>query len=216
MDGARHSAARVLSGGVQVGGLARGCLGVVEVVQPLLGLAEVAVVEAVRVHLHEDDHGVQDEEDLRRPRPLEDEGHGDPKGHPHDLVYALDGHAALCPGHGAPSLLFPDVHLQRVDQRGAGDHGEVGQTQVPPLDCEEGPDLDAEGPARLLEVAQHGRDAHDEQADPEEVEEAMEVAVVGVRVKVRHSAGKLYGREDSPLLLGAGLPSRARQDLDGR
>lgn len=216
VDGARHRAAGVLGGGVQVGGLARGRLGVVEVVQALLGLAEVAVVEAVRVHLHEDDHGVQDQEDLRRPGPLEHEGHGDPEGHPADLVYALDEHTALCPCHGAPCLFLPDVHLQRVDQGGAGDHGEVGQAQVPPLDCEEGPDLDAEGPARLLEVAQHGGDAHDEQAHPEEVEEAMEVAVVGVRVKVRHSAGELYGREDSPLLLGAGLPSRARQDLDGR
>lgn len=212
--GARDGAARVLGGRVQVGRLAGGRLGVVEVVQALLGLAEVAVVEAVRVHLHEDDHGVQDQEDLRRPRPLQNERHRDPERHPPDLVYALDGHAPFCPGHGAPSLLFPDIYLQREDERGAGHHGEVDQAQVPPLDCKEGPDLDAEGPARLLEVAQHGRDAHDEQADPEEVEEAMEVAVVGIRVKVRHSARELYGREDPPPLLGAGLPSGARQDLD--
>lgn len=162
LHGARDAAARVLGGRVQVGRLAGRRLGVVEVVQALLGLAEVAVVEAVRVHLHEDDHGVQDQEYLRRPRPLQHEGHCHPEGHPPDLVYALDRHASFCPGHAAPGLLLPDVYLQRVDQRGAGHHGEVDQAQVPPLDREEGPDLHAEGPPRLLEVAQHGGDAHDE------------------------------------------------------
>lgn len=55
---------------------------------------------------------------------------------------------------------------------------------MPPLDGEEGPDLHTEGPARFLDIAKHTGYAHDCQADPEEVEEAMEVAVVGVGIEV--------------------------------
>lgn len=75
---------------------------------------------------------------------------------------------------------------------------------MPQLDGEEGPDLDLEGKTRILCVPKHRRDAHNGEANPEEVEKAVEVAVVRRRVEVRDARGELYGREDAPPLLGAG------------
>lgn len=70
--------------------------------------------------------------------------------------------------------------------------------------------------ARILDVAQHGGDGHDGQPDPEEVEEAMEIAVVARRVKVGYARGELDGWEDAPLLRRARLLARRREGLDGR
>lgn len=212
-SGADEGAAGVVGGRVEVGRGAGGGGGVVELLQALLGLAEVAVVEGVRVHLHEDDHGVQQQEDLRGPGPVQHEGRGDPKSKPDDLVEALQRHAAPGPRAAARRRRLAHGLLEGQDARGAGDHGEVDEAQVPQLDGEEGPYLHAHGVPSVLDVAQHAGEGHDAQADPEEVEEAMEVAVVGVGVEVRDTARKLDGREDATALLGADLLACAREGL---
>lgn len=76
---------------------------------------------------------------------------------------------------------------------------------MPQLDGEEGPDLDAHGVASVLDIAQHGGDGHDGQTNPEEVEKAMEVAIVGVGIEVGDAAREFDGREDAASLLGASL-----------
>lgn len=86
---------------------------------------------------------------------------------------------------------------------------------MPQLDGEEGPNLDAHGVARVLDVAQHGGDGHDSQADPKEAEEAMEVAIVRVGVEVGDAARELDGREDTSSLLGASLLASGGERLDG-
>lgn len=50
----------MVGAGVDIGGAAilSGGVGFVEAAQAFFGLGEVAVVEGVRVHLHEQDHGV--------------------------------------------------------------------------------------------------------------------------------------------------------------
>lgn len=67
--------------------------------------------------------------------------------------------------------------------------------------------------ACILPVAQHCGDAHDGQANPEEIEETMEVTVVTIWVEVRKTRGKLDGREDAPALLGASLLARGGEGL---
>lgn len=144
----------------------------------------MAIVKGVRVHFHEHHHGVQQQEDLGRPRPLEDKRHGDPKGEPQQLVDALDGHASLGPCESTPRRCLSKYLVQGQADQGGGHHEEVGNGQMPQLDGEEGPYLDAEGISRVLHVPQYGGHAHDGQANPEQVEEAMKIAVVAFRIKV--------------------------------
>lgn len=101
--------------------------------------------------------------------------------------------------------------MQRQADGGAGDHEEVGDGQVPQFVGEQAPDLHAHGVSRILHIAQHGGDAHDGEADPEEVEEAMEVAVVALGVEVGDARGELDGREDAAALLGADLLAGGRK-----
>lgn len=93
---------------------------------------------------------------------------------------------------------------QNTDARGP-DHERIRNGQMPQLDGKETPDLKPQGEPRVLHVAQHGGDAHDGEADPKEIEEAMEVAVVGFGVEVGDATGEVDGWEDSTFLLGAGL-----------
>ena len=172
----------ILDGGVRVGGLFGGATGLVEALQPLLSLREMAIVEGIRVHLHKQHHAVQYEEDLSSPRPVEYERHSDPERQPDDLVYALDGHATLVPGQRTAAS--SEQLMQRQADGSTPDHEELGNGQVPGLDGEEAPDLHTQGVAGVFVIAQHGSDAHDGQADPEEVEEAMKVTIVGVGIKV--------------------------------
>lgn len=126
----------------------------------------MAVVESPAVRLHEQNHGVQEQEHLRSPCPVENERHGNPEHQPDDLVYALDGHAAVLPcecavgGGSAPHTVEGQRH------QGGGHHEEIGDGQMPDLDGEQGPDLDAHGVSRILDVAQHGGDGHDGKSDP--------------------------------------------------
>ncbi len=48
-------------------------------------------------------------------------------------------------------------------------------------------------------------------ADPEEVEEAIEVAMVGVRIEVGDARGEFGGQEETSSLFGADLLACARQ-----
>ncbi len=171
----------------------------------------MAIVEGIRVHLHEQHHAVQYEEDLGSPCPIEDKRHDDPECQPCNLVDALDGHAALVPGPRTPAL--PEQLMQRQADSRAPDHEEFGNGQVPRLDGEQGPDLHTQGISGVLVIAQHGSDAHDGEADPEEVEEAMEVAIVGVGIEVGDARGEFGGREETSSLFGADLLACARQGL---
>lgn len=148
---------------------------------------------------------------MRRPRPLQQEGHADPERQPEDLVDALDRHAAPAPAPDTALRHRPDPAVQRQADGGAGDHEEVGNGQVPQLVGEQAPDLHTQRISRVLHVAQHGGDAHDGEADPEEVEEAMEVAIVALGVEVRDARGELDGGEDAATLLGANLLAGGRE-----
>jgi len=61
----------------------------IEVVEAALGLGEVAVVEGVAVHFHEEGESVEGEEDLSSPCPFEQEGPFDPDEQPYHLVETL-------------------------------------------------------------------------------------------------------------------------------
>lgn len=160
------------------------------------------------MHLHEQNHGVQQETDLRRPRPLQPEGDKDPERQPKDLVDALDRHAASAPAPDTSPWHLPDPAMQRQADGRAGDHEEVGNGQMPQLIGEQAPDLHAHGISRILHVAQHGGDAHDGEANPEEVEEAMEVTIIALGIEVGDARGELDGREDAAALFGTNLLAR--------
>lgn len=94
--------------------------------QASLGLAEVAVVEGVGVHLHQKGQGVEGEKDLRRPRPAEQERPFHPKHEPHRLVYALDPDPCPFPAQDSGLTLHPSLDDQT--QGGARDHDGVTQS----------------------------------------------------------------------------------------
>lgn len=50
---------------------------------------------------------------------------------------------------------------------------------------------------RILQVAQAGRENHDEQPDPEQRKESTEVVVLRLRVEVRHPTLIAHGGEES-------------------
>ena len=95
--------------------------------------------------------------------------------------------------------------MERHARGSARDHEKVSNAQMPKLDGEEMPNVEPQWDAGILHVPQHSRDAHDGQANPEEIEKAMEVLVVTFWVEVRDARGKLDGGEDSTFLLGASL-----------
>ena len=99
--GIKSVAFGMFHGRVLVGGRPGGGFGVVEGAQSLFRLREVAVVEGVRVHLHEERHGVQEEEDLRRPRPFEVERQHDPEHEPRSLICALHRDSSSLPREDA-------------------------------------------------------------------------------------------------------------------
>lgn len=105
--------------------------------------------------------------------------------------------------------------MKQHAQGGARNHEKVGNGQVPQLHREQAPDLEAQREARVLHVAEHGGDAHDGQANPEEVEEAMEVAVVAVGIEVTDARGVVDCWEETTALLGADLFARCREVLEG-
>jgi hypothetical protein len=93
----------------------------------------------------------------------------------------------------------------------AGNHQEVDDGQVPELYRKQAPDLNAQRVPRVLDIPQHGRYGHDGKADPKEVEEAMEVAVVAVRIEVGYAARELDRGEESSALLGTRLLACRRE-----
>lgn len=189
------------------------CLGgggrVVQVAQPLLRLREVSIVKGVRVHLHEQHHGVKDQEHLGGPCPLEQKGDSDPERQPYDLVDTLDSHATFVPCHAA--LASPEDLVQRQAHSCTRDHEEVGNGQMPQLVRKEAPNLQSQRASSILDIAQACRNGHDGQADPEEVEEAMEIFVIRVWVKMRQSRGEIDRGKESPPLFGPYLLACTRQ-----
>lgn len=75
----------------------RGVLRIVQRGKTMFGRAEMAVVESVRMHLHQHHNGVKGEKDLGRPGPGKQERPVDPQGQPGCLIYALDHHSTLFP-----------------------------------------------------------------------------------------------------------------------
>lgn len=137
-----------------------------------------------------------------------------PEGEPDHLVYALYRHSKCAPAQWA--LAVEEQLLERQRQRCASHHGTVYEPQFPDLLFEQVPLSDLKRVARLLDLAQHGGDDHDGQANPEQHKEAAEVAVVAVWIEVRDAIHVLDGREHAPLLLGADLAARRGGGLDGR
>src|SRR5690242_1115530 len=135
-----------------------------------------------------------------------------PAGEPNNLVHALDGHPKLPPAQWP--LAVQEQLLERQRQGRASDHGTVDEPQLPDLLLEQVPLPDLEGVARLLDLAQHGGNDHDGQADPEQHKEAAEVAVVARGVEVGDAVHVLDSREHAPLLLGAYLAARGGGGLD--
>jgi hypothetical protein len=157
---------------------------------------------------------MEQKEDLRRPRPAQQERHGNPPGQPQDLVYAHHGHAALGPRQCTAGWGSAENVLQGERNGRGGHHQKVGNGQVPELDGEQAPYLNAERVPGVFYIPQHGCYGHDGKPNPEEVEEAPEIAVVAVRIKVRHAACELDGWEEAAALLCAGLLSGCREGLD--
>ena len=101
-------------------------------------------------------------------------------------------------------------------------HEKVCNGEMLGLDSEKVPDLEAHGIARVLHVTQHSGAAHDGETDPEEVKEAMEVAIVALGIEVGDTGGELDGREDAATrailetaLLCASLLTCIGEGLDG-
>lgn len=77
----------------------------VKLFQAVEGRAQVAVVEGVRMHLHEDGEQVQSEEDLRSPSPVARKRQTTPEQDPAKLVQRLDHDASAIPLQDALAIL---------------------------------------------------------------------------------------------------------------
>ena len=102
--------------------------------------------------------------------------------------------------------------MQGQTERCTGHHGQITERQVPNTDGEQTPDLDPHRETGLLDVPQHRRHDHDGQPNPEQSEEAMEVSMLAVGVKVGESSGVVDGGEEPMFLLGSDVFAR---DGDG-
>lgn len=137
----------------------------------------------------------------RRPRQTGREYIRDPKQKPNRLQQALDNDATPVPLEPTFAVLVELVHGQT--EGGARGHQQITQGKFPDVGLEQPPLAQRQWVASLSQVAQHGGDDHDGEADPEEREEAMEVVPCRVGIEMRDTGGVVYPRKPVSLALGA-------------
>lgn len=103
----------------------------------------------------------------------------------------------------------------QADSSGS-DHEEVGDSEMPELYSKKTPDLHSQREAGVFDVSKHRGNAHNGEANPEEVEEAMEVSVVAFWIEMTDARGELDGRKDATALLGSSLLASSGKGLDRR
>ena len=86
--------------------------GLIGVLQAVQSRAQVAIVECIRVHLHEHCHHVQREEDPSRPCPIARERETAPEGDPAKLIERLKHDAAAIPLEHALAVIEQQVQRQ--------------------------------------------------------------------------------------------------------
>lgn len=106
--------------------------------------------------------------------------------------------------------------MQRQADSSGSDHEEVGDSEMPELYSKKTPDLHSQREAGVFDVAKHRGNTHNGKANPEEVEEAMEVSVVAFRIEMADARGELDGRKDATTLFGSSLLASSGKGLDGR
>ena len=74
-------------------------------------------------------------------------------------------------------------------------HEKIADRQLPDVLGKQMPLLEDQRMARFFRISRHGGDDHDCQADPEQDEEAAEVAVLALFVEVRYARCIFDGRE---------------------
>ena len=190
-----------------------GADGPVEFLEAAERCRQVAAVESVGVHLHEQRKRMQREEDLRRPRPVSRKRPGNPNVQPQRLHQTLHEHAAFLPPQ--PSLAVLIHAMQRQVQPRARAHQHIAHAQLPDILREQRPLLEIQQIPRLFQIPQHTRDHHDRQPDPEEHKKAAEVAVVAPRIEIREAGGVFYGGEEAGLRFAPELATRGGGCFDG-
>ena len=94
--------------------------------------------------------------------------------------------------------------MQWQDERRGRHHGEITKSQFPHIGTQQAPDPHSQRVPGIFDIAQHGRNHHDKQRDPEKDEEATEVMIVALGVKMGHAGYVVDGIEEaipSPHLL---------------
>jgi hypothetical protein len=133
---------------------------------------------------------------------------------PKRLEYTLDDHAPTAPAKKAIALHVEE--MKRQTERRTGGHQQIAKRQLPDILREKTPLAEEQKEARLLEVAQHGRNHHDDETDPKEHKEAVKVPMLALRVEMRHPRCVLNRREQPVSLLRPFLLPRRRRRVDGR
>ena len=154
----------------------------VEFVQTSLSVGEVAVVEGIAVHLHQEGQGVEGEEDLGSPCPFEVEWPFDPDEQPDHLVQTLYPHACVAPLQ--PSTATPEHLLEGQTCRYAQDHQAVGKGQGVDIPRKQFIDVYSQRVSSVSYVLEGRSYYHNAQAHPEEYEETFEVAIFTSWVEV--------------------------------
>ena len=163
----------------------------------------MAIVESVRVHLHEQRQQMQREEDLSCPRPIPHKRPAAPEQQPDRLVYTLHHHPTATPFQ--PTFTPLEDQMQRQTQRRSSAHKRIAHSQLVDILREQRPLADVQDGASLFEVSQGSRERHDGQADPEEDEEAGEVGILARGIEVGDARLVFDGREYAAAALLAEL-----------
>lgn len=77
--------------------------------------------------------------------------------------------------------------MKRQNQSGTSNHSKVTSSKRPDISHQHAPRRRPQSIPSILNIPDSGRDDHDEQTNPEEVKEAAEVAVIALRIEVRHA-----------------------------
>ena len=173
----------------------------------------MAVVKGVGMHLHQEGERVHLKEDLGGPGPIQHKRPQHPQCEPENFVDGLDANASSSPLEDARGAAAEPLDWQTEES--TPNHGGVAEGEGEDISGEELVDLHSERIAGLLDIASCCRHHHDSQANPEEHEEAAEVAVLASGVKVRDARGVVDVVELLALRLGSGLLAGGRYGLGG-
>jgi hypothetical protein len=103
-------------------------------------------------------------------------------GKPSGLEQTLQKYASFTPPKESSGVHVQSMKRQRYHR--ASGHQKVAHSELPNIFGEQAPLTDVERNTRLLDVLNHSRDHHNRKRNPEQDEEASEITIIALRIKM--------------------------------